>query len=99
MNDRDEIFENASRGVVDLANQIAAENPDADLWDIADGVLSGAVHYWLYANAPCGDPACQDCESIQTAHQRMQELAKLIQEMAENSDYYHSPNDINVARA
>ena len=47
--------------VVDLANDLAEQNPDADRWDIADGILSGAVHWWLYANAPCGDPACENC--------------------------------------
>jgi hypothetical protein len=71
--------------LVAFANRLAQDNPDADPWEIADGLLSGAVHWWLYANAPCSDPACP--------------LQELVREMAETSDYYHSPNDENVAHA
>lgn len=93
------IMDEAARKVVDLANQIAADYPEADLWDIADGLLSGAVHYWQYANAPCGDLSCQDCANLQTAELRLQEMQRLMREFAEGSEYYHSPHDINVARA
>jgi hypothetical protein len=85
--------------IVDLANKLAEANPDADPWDIADGMLSGAVHWWLYANTPCGKPGCEDCADVQTAELRMQTLRRLITEMAETSEYYHSPNDTDVARA
>ena len=85
--------------LVAFANRLAQDNPDADPWEIADGLLSGAVHWWLYANAPCSDPACQDCETIRTAELRMKTLQELVCEMAETSEYYHSPNDENVAHA
>lgn len=85
--------------LVALANRLAEANPDADLWDIADGMLSGAVHWWLYANAPCEDPDCEDCANIRTAEQRMRTLHQLVTEMAETSEYFHSPNDDNVAHA
>lgn len=85
--------------IVDLANKLAEANPDADYWEIADGVLSGAIHWWLYANMPCEDPDCEDCASVKTAELRMQTLRELITDMAESSEYYHSPNDSNVARA
>lgn len=85
--------------IVEFANKLADANPEADPWDIADGMLAGAVHWWLYANAPCGDPNCEDCESVQTAELRMKTLLKLVREVAESSEYYHSPNDTNVARA
>jgi hypothetical protein len=85
--------------LVAFANRLAQDNPDADPWEIADGLLSGAVHWWLYANAPCSDPACQDCETIRTAELRMKTLQELVREMAETSEYYHSPNDENVAHA
>lgn len=93
------VMEEAARKVVDIANQIASDYPEADLWDIADGLLSGAVHYWQYANAPCGDLGCEDCANLQTAELRMQEMQRLMREFAETSEYYHSPHDINVARA
>ena len=85
--------------IVEFANKMADANPDADLWDIADGLLAGVVHWWLYANAPCADPQCEDCASVQTAELRMKALEKLVREVAETSEYYHTPNDTNVARA
>ena len=85
--------------LVAFANRLAQENPDADPWIIADGLLSGAVHWWLYANSPCSDPACEDCEAIRTAELRMKTLYDLVRDMAETSEYYHSPNDENVAHA
>ena len=60
--------------LVAFANKLAENNPDADPWEIADGLLSGAVHWWLYANAPCADPACEDCAPIRTAELRMKTL-------------------------
>lgn len=85
--------------IVDLANNLAEANPEADRWDIADGMLSGVVHWWLYANAPCEDPNCENCAEVRTAGQRMKTLLGLVTEMAETSEYYHSPNDSDVARA
>ena len=85
--------------IVDLANKLAVANPEADPWDIADGILSGAIHWWLYANTPCDDPECEDCAGIRTAGMRMRTLGGLVTEMAESSEYYHSPNDTDAARA
>jgi hypothetical protein len=85
--------------IVAVANELAEVYPEADPWDIADGVMSGAVHWWLYANAPCGDPNCENCADVQTAELRMKTLHKLVTDLAESSEYYHSPNDANVARA
>ena len=93
------IQEAAARELVELANKLADANPEADPWDIADGILSGAVHWWLYANAPCGNAECEDCASIQTAELRMNTLRKLLEEMAQTSEYFHSTHDANVAHA
>lgn len=84
---------------VEFANSLARAHPDADPWHIADGLLSGIVHWWLYANSPCDDLTCVDCESIRTANLRMEALHRLVSDMAETSDYYHSPNDTDVAHA
>ena len=97
--DSDEIFDRAASEVVQLANGLAEQFPDADLWDLADGLLAGAVHYWLYSRQPCGDPGCEECAPIATAEQRAAELARLLREFAENSEYYHTPNDANAGRA
>ena len=71
-------FDAAFSKTVDLANKMADKDKDADLWDIADGMLAGAIQYWLYSRQPCGDTRCQDCMPISTAEGRMSELKRLI---------------------
>ena len=99
MSDPETLFDEAFSGAVDLGNQMANRDPEADAWDIADGLLAGAIQFWLYSRQPCGDPRCEDCAPVATAEGRMQSLQKLIQELAPESEYYHSPTDINVGRA
>jgi hypothetical protein len=91
----DEAFEKA----VDLGNQIADQDEQADVWDIADGLLAGAVQYWLYSRQPCGDPRCRECLPISTAEGRTGELRRLIEQFSEDSQYFHSPTDANAGRA
>ncbi len=52
-----ESFESAFAKAVDLGNKLADKDKDADLWDIADGLLAGAVQYWLYSRAALRRPA------------------------------------------
>jgi hypothetical protein len=92
-------YDDAAREVVELANRIADHDQEADLWDVADGLLSGAIHYWLYSRQPCNDPRCEDCTDVNTAERRMADLMRLVQQFAKESDYYHTPNDANVGRA
>jgi hypothetical protein len=40
-------FDAAFTKAVDLGNKLADKNPDSDIWDIADGLLAGALQYWL----------------------------------------------------
>jgi hypothetical protein len=75
-------FDAAFSKTVDLANKMADKDKDADLWDIADGLLAGAIQYWLYSRQPCGDSRCQDCMPISTAEGRMSELKRLIEQLA-----------------
>jgi len=49
-----ESFDSAFTKAVDLGNKLADKDKDADLWDIADGLLAGAIQYWLYSRQPCG---------------------------------------------
>ncbi len=95
----DPTFDAAARAVVELANRLADENPEADVWDVADGLLAGVVHYWLYSRQPCDDPMCEDCAPVSTAELRQAELAKFVKQFAEDSDYLHSPTDSNAAWA
>jgi len=93
------LYDEAAGQVVDLANQIAEERPEADLWDISDGMLMGAIHYWLYTRQPCENPMCEDCEPVSNAEQRLLELQRLVEEFAKNSDYFQSAHDIKIGRA
>src|SRR5688572_29508510 len=92
-------FDSAFTKAVDLGNRLADRDKDADLWDITDGLLAGALQYWLYSRQPCGDPRCQDCMPISTAEGRMAELKKLVEQLAAESEYFHTPTDANAGRA
>lgn len=92
-------FSEAFGKAVDLGNKIADTDDKADIWDIADGLLAGAVQYWLYSRQPCADPNCEECVAISTADGRLEELRKLMRQFAAESEYFHSPTDRNVGRA
>jgi hypothetical protein len=92
-------FDSAFAKAVDLGNRLADKDKDADLWDIADGLLAGALQYWLYSRQPCGDPRCQDCMPISTAEGRMAELKRLVEQLSSESEYFHTPTDANAGRA
>ncbi len=93
------VFDDAAWRAVDLGNSIAQEDEEADVWDIADGLLAGAVQYWLYSREPCDNPRCEDCAALNTAEKRVAEMARLLRQYAEESEYFHSQNDSNVGRA
>jgi hypothetical protein len=99
MEPSDEVFDEAFNRAVELGNRVADEDKEVDIWDVADGLLAGAIQYWLYSRQPCGDPRCEDCAPISTAEGRLAELTRLAREFAEDSEYYHSPSDSNVGRA
>lgn len=93
------ILDDTAREAVELANRCADDNPEADLRDIADGLLAGAVHYWLYSRQPCGDPLCEECGPLSTPEGRIAALKREIIQAAEESDYYDSPDDLLAGRA
>ncbi len=99
MDENANTFDAAFSKAVDLGNKIAGKDKEADLWDIADGLLAGAIQYWLYSRQPCGDPLCEDCGPISTAEARLAELKRLIGQLAAESEYFHSPTDSNAGRA
>ena len=99
MQEQEHPFDDAFGKAVDLGNQIAETDDKADLWDIADGLLAGALQYWLYSRQPCGDARCEECLPISTAEGRLAELRRLINQFTEESQYFHSPTDSNVGRA
>jgi hypothetical protein len=97
--DNNEAFDLAAQKAVELGNRLAEQDKDADLWDVASGLLAGAVQFWLYTRQPCGDPTCESCDEVSTAALRLAELLRETKESAEESEYFHSPNDANVGRA
>ena len=99
MDENADIFDSAFSKAVDLGNKIAGKDKEADLWDIADGLLAGAIQYWLYSRQPCGDALCEDCTPISTAEARLAELKRLIERLAAESEYFHAPTDANAGRA
>ena len=82
MTDADTVINGAFDQTVALGNRLADEAKDADAWDIADGLLAGAIQYWLYSRQPCGDPRCEDCLPVSTADGRMTELTRLLRQFA-----------------
>lgn len=99
MSDQESPYDVAASEAVELGNRLAEEDQEAHLWDIADGLLAGAIQYWLYARQPCGDPRCEECTEVSTAEERLAVLRRLTDEYAHESEYYHTPTDSNVGRA
>ena len=96
-----EVFDEAFKRAVEIGNHLVKDEKEteADTWDVADGLLAGAIQFWLFSRQPCGDPRCEDCEPVSTSHGRMLALQQLVREFAEESEYFHSPTDSNVGRA
>ena len=92
-------YDDAAMQAVELGNRIADKDQEAHIWDVADGLLAGAIQYWLYSRQPCDDPNCEDCTPIRTAEQRLMELQRLVDDMARSSEYFHTPNDFGAGRA
>ncbi len=104
MDNPDAAYEQAAQQVIELGNGLVNARPEEQeqgdaLWDVADGLLAGAVQFWLYSRQPCGDPMCPDCATISTAELRLQELLQFTRELAETSDYFHSTTDSNVGHS
>lgn len=95
----DLMFDRAAREVINLGNQVLEDNPDADEWEVASGVLAGAVQFWLFSRQPCDDPMCESCAEVTTAAQRLRQLIGEVNDFAAESDYFHSPADTNVGTA
>jgi hypothetical protein len=88
-----ELFGEIASRIVELGNEIAEREPDSDLREIGSGLLAGAVQFWLYSHQPCSDPGCEGCAEVSSADKRLELLLQETRELAETSDYYHSPND------
>ena len=99
MTDNEIDFDHAAERVVQLGNQLLDQEDDVDDWEVASGLLAGAIQFWLFTHQPCDDPMCEACDEVRTARQRLQKLIDEATELAQDSDYYHSPRDSNVGTA
>jgi hypothetical protein len=97
--DDNTIIDAAAEQVVELGNRMLEADDEADSWDVADGLLAGAVQFWLYSRQPCDDPRCENCAEVSTAELRMGKLIEETRRSAEESSYYETPFDMNVGRA
>jgi len=92
-------FDEAAEKVVELGNRMLDQDATADLWEVASGLLAGAIQFWLFSRQPCDDPFCESCADVSTAERRLKRLMEEARELAEDSDYYASPHDVNVGSA
>ena len=95
----DDLFGPIAGEVVELGNAFAEEHPDADLWEIGSGLLAGAVQFWLFSRQPCRDPFCQACADLSSPDHRLAALLSETRNLAEESDYYSSANDVTTGTA
>jgi len=93
------VFEEVAEAVVEMANAYEDRDEDADPWEVAAGLLAGTVQFWLFSHQPCDKPNCDDCAPISTAQQRLKMLIAEVTELAEGSEYFHTPNDSNAGSA
>ena len=95
----DTAFDKAAENVVELGNRLLDQDSSADLWEVASGLLAGAIQFWLFSRQPCDDPFCESCADVSSAERRVKKLVEEARQLAEDSDYYASPRDINAGSA
>ena len=93
------VFEEAAEQVIELGNQLQEFDEGGDVWEVANGLLAGAIQFWLYSRQPCDDPFCEACAEISTAERRLKALMAEAREMATDSDYFESSHDHIVGNA
>jgi len=99
MDDDKTVLDEAAEQVIELGNRLLESDEDPDSWDVADGLLAGAIQFWLYSRQPCDDPRCENCAEVSTAELRMRKMLEEATRWAEDSTYYQTPFDMNVGRA
>lgn len=92
-------YDQVAETIVEVANRMLDADESADIWEVASGVMAGAVQFWLYSRQPCKDPFCQACADISTPERRLKALLRETQILAEESDYYTSIHDVTSGSA
>ena len=91
-------YDQVAETIVELGNRML-EDESADVWEVASGIMAGAVQFWLYSRHPCEDPFCQACADISTPERRIEALMRETRAVGEESDYYCSLNDVTTGTA
>lgn len=92
-------YDHAADAVVELGNQMVRGDDSVDVWDVASGMLAGAVQYWLFARQPCNNPSCEACEEVITAQRRLRLLLSEVEQMAEDADSYDLHREAHTGAA
>lgn len=92
-------YDQVAETIVEAANRMLDADESADIWEVASGVMAGAVQFWLYSRQPCKDPFCQACAAISTPERRLEALLRETKILAEDSDYYTSIHDVTSGSA
>ncbi len=91
--EKDIVYDQVAETIVELGDRLLDEDDSADVWEVASGMLAGAVQFWLYSRQPCKDPFCRACAEINSPERRLQAMLREIQNLGEESDNYCSSND------
>lgn len=91
-------YDQVAETIVEMGNRML-EDESADVWEVASGIMAGAVQFWLYSRQPCEDPLCQACADISTPERRLAALLRETRTVGEESDYYCSVNDVTAGTA
>ena len=92
-------FDQAAMDVVELGHRSLHADGSAALWEVPSALLAGAIQFWLFSRQPCDDPFCESCAEVSTAERRLRKLVEEARQLAEDSDYYASPHDMNAGSA
>ena len=95
----EETYNNAAQKLIDLANNLSADSHTQDVTEIADGLLAGAIHFWLYSRQPCDDAFCESCAPFSSPEGRLSILLELVEEMGQDSEYFHAATDFPAGHA
>ena len=97
--EKDATYEQVAEMIVELGHRMVEEDESADVWEVASGIMAGAVQFWLYSRQPCKDPFCQACADIASPEKRVAMLLRETHSLSEESDYYSSVNDVTYGSA
>ena len=92
-------FDEAVERMIELGNRLINADDESDRWEVASGLLAGAVHFWLYTRQPCGEPYCESCTDIDTADKRVRLLSEEVRRFTQESEYFHTPLDADAGSA